>query len=651
MKERKEKRIAGGHFALGARLKKAAAVLLLILLAQSQTAWAQSGGENRVELIFSGSGPMEVTVYDGPMGKGEAKEAEDGRVVLESAKSGRIYSYKAASCGRTSEMSSFVLTDKELRDGRKVIRTELSPLSGGGYEAKRVKNWSEEVEEKRFSEGDLQNVDFSILDTPAFKSSKRDNQFTSVEEGISYLKKLDGKSKSARLFFLDEQENWPVMLFTRTDISSADTLEEALSRIKKDGKVKVLYQAQIHGNEPAAGEGALTVAASLAAEEESLLANTDVVIVPYANRYGAEKFLRCGNRAGQDLNRDGLTLQDDATRRLHWLYCRLMPEVFLDGHEFSPFLRFLQQSAGMYLLRGLDDIQLTCVNSLNREDGLYEVETAMLEETGASLDDKGFRTFIYPPSANAATSCGYSRLFNAYTFLIESGGIDLGRAHFARRVLSHHEAVISLLSQVSRDSASIRQTVLDARENLKQKGKTYSSSDKFVLKHGTDKTNGVSLPRPLFDFRGELSGEPARRETVYNLGRAVRSRTRPTAYIIGKNAKNREAMAELLRANGAEVKRLTANTRITVRQYGGSTKKAVLSKKKTLTFRKGAYVCFMDQEAANVVSAMLEPDFGDNGGLAASFAQQGLMKKLGGGSYPLYRCEFSHPREKVTAVK
>ena len=91
--------------------------------------------------------------------------------------------------------------------------------------------------------------------------------------------------------------------------------------------------------------------------------------------------------------------------------------------------------------------------------------------------------------------------------------------------------------------------------------------------------------------------------------------------------------------------------KITVRQYGGSGKKALLSGKKTLTFRKGAYVCFMDQEAANVVSALLEPDFADNGGAPASFVQQGLLKKLRGGSYPLYRCEFSHPEERISGVR
>ena len=106
-------------------------------------------------------------------------------------------------------------------------------------------------------------------------------------------------------------------------------------------------------------------------------------------------------------------------------------------------------------------------------------------------------------------------------------------------------------------------------------------------------------------------------------------------------------MAELLRANGAEVKQLTASVKLTVRQYKGSTTKALLTGKKTLTFRKGAYVCFMDQEAANVISAMLEPDFADNGGKAVSFAQRGIMKKLSGGSYPLYRCEFSQPQKKI----
>ena len=630
--------------------RKGIFLLIFLLILQSQSVRAESAGCD-VQLFFYGQPQMEVTVYDGPVGKGNSREAERGRMTLKSARVGRVYSCQASADGYTSEIFSFVLTEEDLNAGRKTIGVDLSPLSERGYEAETVKNWSREVEQKQFSLTGLKGVDFSALNTPAFKTTRRDNQFTSVDEGITYLQKLDKKSGSAKLYYLDEQKNWPIIIFTRTGLSGADSLNEAIDKLKTDGKTKVLYQAQIHGNEPAAGEGALTVASALSGKRESYLSRLDVIIVPYVNLYGAENFVRWGNDAGLDLNRDGLALSQSVTEEMHRLYNRLLPEGFIDGHEFSPFLKFLQKSEEGYLLRGLDDIQLTCVESLNREKGIFENETDMLKRTVESLREKGFRPFIYPPSANAATSCGYSRLHNAYTFLVESSGIDLGRHHFERRVISQYEAVMSLLSQVWENSGEIRKEVKQARERLIEEGETYQVSDKFVLKHGTDKTGGIRLERLLYNFQGEAVGDPERTEIVYNLGKAEKSRTRPTAYIIGRNAENRKKMAALLRANGAEVKELSSPVKITVRQYGGSGKKALLSGKKTLTFRKGAYVCFMDQEAANVVSALLEPDFADNGGAPASFVQQGLLKKLRGGSYPLYRCEFSHPEERISGVR
>ena len=629
--------------------KLTAAVLVLFFgLSAPQTFVfsADTGADTEVQLIFRSSPQAEIAVYDEPVARGDGEEAEQGRFLIENAHAGQIYSYEVRAKGYTTEIASFVLTNTDLSSGKKTIEVRLSPLTGKGYETSKVKIWSQETEAEKFSLDSLYNVDLSVLCTPAFRNTKRDNQFTAAAERTAFLQRLE-KSGNGRLYFLDEDRQCPVMIFSRADLSGAATLNEAAAMLSESKKVTVLYQAQIHGNEPAAGEGALAVAASLAGQKSNLLSAANVVIVPCANPYGAERFVRYGNSEELDLNRDGLTLTSQMTRRLHRLYNLLLPEVFIDGHEFSPFLKFLQKSGGEYLLKGLDDIQLTCVESLNRKEGLYEAEKEMLLETVECLQDKGFRPFIYPPSANASTSCGYSRLHNAYTFLVESSGIELGRNHYQRRVLSHYEAVMSLLSQVCADSEQIVRNVDRARTEQIETGKVYDTADKFVLQHGTDKTEGITLIRPLYDFLGKETGDPLRTETVYNTGKAVKSRVRPTAYIIGKNAANRKQMAELLRANGAEVKQLTASVKLTVRQYKGSTAKALLTGKKTLTFRKGAYVCFMDQEAANVISAMLEPDFADNGGKAVSFAQRGIMKKLSGGSYPLYRCEFSQPQKKI----
>ena len=228
------------------------------------------------------------------------------------------------------------------------------------------------------------------------------------------------------------------MIFTKEPLDDAETLDEALQRLAAGGRLKALYQAQLHGNEPAAGEGALAAVQKLAeiydggldsrssarkkncgktagAEKSScdmtecggiLTEAMDIVIIPFANENGSREFSRwetvCGgencageiaasgsdngencvkeasaerNRASEigvsgsdgeklDLNRDALLLRSEVTRAIHRIFCVLMPEIFIDAHEFSGRKRQVHEENGHYILDSLDDIQITCVDHL-----------------------------------------------------------------------------------------------------------------------------------------------------------------------------------------------------------------------------------------------------------------------------------------------
>ena len=69
------------------------------------------------------------------------------------------------------------------------------------------------------------------------------------------MQELERQSANAHLYFLDADRSIPVVLFTKTDLSEAKDLDSALTVMRKDGHLTIMYQAQIHGNEPASGEG------------------------------------------------------------------------------------------------------------------------------------------------------------------------------------------------------------------------------------------------------------------------------------------------------------------------------------------------------------------------------------------------------------
>lgn len=572
---------------------------------------------------------------------GDGITVSNGKAALSQAREGDVYTYRVSAEGCYTVTCSFALSRQDALLQRKQIKVRLQQRGGAGYESSEVRIWSEEVEKKCFDAGSLQNVDSGILDTPSFDRGKAAHACTTLEEGKVYLRQVCGQSGHAYLYFLDDAETWPAVIFTRTDLQGVSSLQKALKKIGRDSRTKILYQAQIHGNEPAAGEGALTVARTLAEQDDALLQDMDVVLIPYASRYGARHFTRAGTSSGINLNRDGLALRAADTKKLHQVFVNLMPEVFIDGHEFNGFSRIPAQDEDGAYLKWLDDIQLTCVNNLNREPGIFEKEEAMAAKTRQELGSKGFRPYAYAASCNSTTGCNFARLYNCYTFLVESNGIGMGKAHFDRRVLSHHETVMSLLRQAAANHDEIRSTVSTARRALRQRGSKYTLSDKFVLHHGFRGGITMTMERPSFDLNGELYGGQ-QTDTFCNADTALRQRSRPTAYIIDKAAFGASKAKNILIANGAKCFQLPRNAKVSVRQYSGTKKKAIIGKTKKKTFKKGAYVFVMNQDAANIISASLEPDTTDTAGYSGSFVQAGILKKSGGG-YPIYRYEKKNP--------
>lgn len=639
----------------------------------------------------------------------EAKAAE---VFLTEAAEGSVYSYKLDSEGCYVYTGVVAFTAEDAANGVKIIPYHMEKRRESGFEAVFVSQWTEEVETGCFNPEQLRGFDKRVPDTPAFSEDKAAHQFTSAEEALAFLKKICAAYSGVYLYELKEQGGCPVVIFTKEHLDDAETLDEALQRLAADGRLKALYQAQLHGNEPAAGEGALAAVQKLAeiydgglysrssvrkkscgktagAEKSScdmtecggILAEAmDIVIIPFANENGSREFSRwetvCGgencageiavsgsdngencvkeasaerNRASEigvsgsdgeklDLNRDALLLRSEVTRAVHRIFCVLMPEIFIDAHEFSGRKRQVHEENGHYILDSLDDIQITCVDHLNRDRRIFELENQIMLDTIDSLSEKGFRSFFFPGSFSQNTSCGYARLMYALTFLVESNGIRRGKIHYGRRVLSQREAVLSILFQAAAKADTIREQVDAARKDFVKRGGVFDEEDIFVLEQKTDQSRGVERPRKSFDFAGNPI-DADRRVFICNRGEAVRGRIRPAAYILPKDCPGAEKAAEILSANGAVYEELEAGKSVCVERYLYNGEKIVQSCAENRTFEAGAYVFSLQQMAANVISASLEPDLGDVTERNGSFLQAGILHR-DGDVCPVYRLVF-----------
>ncbi len=102
-------------------------------------------------------------------------------------------------------------------------------------------------------------------------------------------------------------------------------------------KIKILIQAQQHGNEQSGKEGALLLAKELIKPQYSYLFDKiDLVLVPQVNPDGSELNVR-RNSNKADLNRNHLIMTEPEVIALHALFDKYLFEVTMDVHEYYPY--------------------------------------------------------------------------------------------------------------------------------------------------------------------------------------------------------------------------------------------------------------------------------------------------------------------------
>jgi hypothetical protein len=462
------------------------------------------------------------------------------------------------------------------------------------------------------------------IPTPAFKPGRTD--FTSQEELIAFVDALASRSSELRVRVAgtsQERRAIPLLVFARP--AAADGGELA-----KNGKPTVLMIGQQHGNEPAGGEAALALAAELAggASDAAILDRVNVLIVPRANPDGAYHFVR-GLANGGDVNRDHLLLGTSEGRALARIFVEFQPDVVLDCHEFGVKLRWFEKFGALQKYDAL--IQYATVSNLPAAIGDAS-ERIFRQPLLRAFEQAGFtHSWYYTSSYNMAdravsmggvvpdTGRNIAGLRNAVSFLLETRGVGIGRAHFKRRVYTHLTAIHSIIASTAENADALLALGRQVRERVARAAGAgeivvagVAKTDRHTLEL-IDPQTGSDKPVDV-EWRNALAIEP----------RLVRSR--PEGYLLP--ASEIEA-ARRLHELGVTLLRLGRDSNLAVERYRitraeEGTKEdvrrndeegparvvqiATVTERAVVAAHAGDFYVPLDQPLANVVAAALEPE-------------------------------------------
>jgi hypothetical protein len=452
-------------------------------------------------------------------------------------------------------------------------------------------------------------------------------------------------------------------------VTDAKKIDDAAAVCENAPRPVVLIMAQQHGNEPAGCEALMIIAQELAqatpqgaAQQTagtlaSLLDRIDVIILPRANPDGAARGQNLtANRL--DLNQDHLLLRTPEAQAINQLVREFKPVVVIDTHEYTaldPALQKLDTAARFDAL-----IQYATVANLPEfitrasEEWFRRPLLHGLKAQGLSQE------WYHTASANSASSKGLhaamgsvqpnvSRnvhgLRNAISFLIETRGADLGRAHFKRRVHTHVTAIASVLSSAAARAQDLRKLrrFVDADVTAKA-----CRGDMVIESTPTPSEYVLTMLNPVTgaDKVLEVSWESALSLT------AARRRTRPCGYWLSFEQLD---VVQRLQSLGVRVHQLDESGTLRGETFmqampfeqplqSSSVEKISMLPKLNLVSSLidspiGSYYVGLDQPLANLITVLLEPD------TASSFAASRLITDLATSARVLVR-----PNLKMTAL-
>lgn len=208
---------------------------------------------------------------------------------------------------------------------------------------------------------------------------------TSYDEITAFITQLDEKSNLLKVETIGKSSQG----------RSLYALKFSSSEFGKDkSKIKVMFQAQQHGNEQSGKEGALLLAqALLKPENKYLFDKIDLAIIPQVNPDGSEVNKR-RNGNDMDLNRNHLILTEPETMALHRFFDKYLFEVTMDIHEYFPYGGEWEK----YGYRRNADVTLGVNTNPNVSEKIKDLSnTEVFPYWAKYLSVNNFSSFVYAP--------------------------------------------------------------------------------------------------------------------------------------------------------------------------------------------------------------------------------------------------------------
>lgn len=492
---------------------------------------------------------------------------------------------------------------------------------------------------------DAQSETFNTRPDWKTKAEETDYRETSTyDETIAFSKKLaDSSKKLIRYSSIGKSgEGRDIPLLIATD---GKTFTPTAAR--NSGKVVIFIQAGIHAGEIDGKDAGLALLRdiAIARTQSGLLKNAVILFVPIynvdghensspymrINQNGPDKMGFRANATNLNLNRDYMKADAPETRAWLRLWSEWKPDIFIDCHvtdgadfqynvtyEYAHF-----QEVSPHIKSWMDTyFDGKVVPQVEKHGNLL---THYVEFAGREVTN-GIPTFIATPRY----ATGYTPLRNRPGLLIETHSLK----PYKSRVRGTYDILRHTIEEAGSERASLIEANRKADAETIERGKNFDVARQFPLRLAiTDKPTPITFKG--FDYKMEDSALSGGKRIIYGTkpvdyniprfdeARVAASAAPPRYYIVPPQWKD---VIERLQVHGVKMQTLKAPMTLEVESYKFSdpkwatasfenrvtlsAKKAVI--KETRTYPAGSVLIPLDQEAANVVIHLMEPDSTDS---------------------------------------
>lgn len=385
-------------------------------------------------------------------------------------------------------------------------------------------------------------------------------------------------------------------------------------------KVKVMFSARIHGDEPAGTEGLLLLIDKLLSDPglQALRKNVDIAILPMVNIDGGDRMDRRTSN-GLDLNRDLTKLETSESIVFREFLNKFSPDVYIDFHEYNPFRAdyLKMETAGV---SGFADVMfLYCENpnypkplsTLFAEKFLPEYQSNLKENNltyckyFAPSKVKGETVLNIGAASPRSTSSGVG-LTNALSMLVEVRGEGMEKISFKRRTYTSYLIALTTLKESLKNSDVIKERILESTKEFNdiivtEKRKTEVRKIPFI---DIGKNELVEIDMPVRDVSDRTPDIVRKRPEYY----AILPQYETVANKLAQLGLKVEKLDEEKVVN-AESYQITDYKKSNAK-FEGFYEQIVSTevKEQQVVLPKGTFLINMRQKNANLAAVVLEPE-------------------------------------------